>query len=184
MRILVAEDDGRLRSHLTAALRDAIESGHLAGAAVDVYPKEPKAAGDRFESPLQGKREVILTPHIGGSTQEAQANIGREVSEALAGYMSTGRTTSCLTLPNIDVPELRRGCRLVNIHRDVPGVLSAANQVVARTGLNITGQRLETGGGVGLLLMDVDVPRDDARAEELRMGLAALDHSMRTRLLG
>lgn len=167
------------------ALRDAIVDGRLGGAAVDVFPSEPKAAGDRFESPLQGLREVILTPHIGGNTQEAQANIGLEVSEALSAYIQTARTTACITLPGVDAPALRAdgGCRLLNIHRDVPGVLSAVNQAVAGVGLNIRGQRLETRAGVGLLLMDVDVPREDPRAEQLRASLAALDHSVRTRLL-
>lgn len=167
------------------ALREAILAGHVAGAAIDVYPKEPKAAGDRFESPLQGLREVILTPHIGGSTQEAQANIGREVSEVLSAYVSFGRTTSCITLPQVDAAELRPGnCRLVNIHKDVPGVLSRVNNVVADININISGQHLVTGGGNGLLLMDLDVPRDDARANALRDGIAKLDQSLRTRLIG
>jgi D-3-phosphoglycerate dehydrogenase / 2-oxoglutarate reductase len=167
------------------ALRDAIVSGQVGGAAIDVYPKEPKAAGDRFDSPLQGLREVILTPHIGGSTQEAQANIGREVSEVLAAYISFGRTTSCITLPQVDAADLRPGsCRLVNVHKDVPGVLSRVNHVVADVGINISGQHLVTGGGIGLLLMDLDVPRDDARASALHDGIAKLDQSLRTRLIG
>jgi D-3-phosphoglycerate dehydrogenase / 2-oxoglutarate reductase len=167
------------------ALRDAIVSGQIGGAAIDVYPKEPKSAGDRFESPLCGLREVILTPHIGGSTQEAQANIGREVSEALCGFVSVGRTTSCITLPQLDVPDLRPGgCRLVNIHEDVPGVLSRVNHVVAEVGINISGQHLVTGGGNGLLLMDLDVPPADLRANALREGIAKLEHSLRTRLIG
>ena len=166
------------------ALAVAIDEGRVAGAAIDVYPREPKAAGDRFESPLQGKREVILTPHIGGSTQEAQANIGVEVSEALAAYMTKGRTTGCITLPMVDAPELRGGCRLFNVHEDVPGVLSRVNAVVADINVNITGQQLVTGGGNGLLIMDLDVPRGDARAEALRAGIAKLEQSKRTRLLG
>jgi D-3-phosphoglycerate dehydrogenase / 2-oxoglutarate reductase len=166
------------------ALREAISGGQIGGAAIDVYPKEPKAAGDRFESPLQGLRNVILTPHIGGSTQEAQANIGREVSEVLSAYVSVGRTTGCLTLPQIDAaaPDPSR-CRLVNVHRDVPGVLSRVNHVVAEVGANISGQHLVTSGGNGLLLMDIDVARDDPRAEALRGGIAALDQSLSTRLV-
>jgi D-3-phosphoglycerate dehydrogenase len=167
------------------ALREAIVSRHVGGAAIDVYPKEPKGAGDRFESPLQGLREVILTPHIGGSTQEAQASIGREVSEVLGSFMSYGRTTSCITLPQVDAHELRPGsCRLVNVHSDVPGVLSRVNSVVAAVGINISGQHLVTGGGIGLLLMDLDVPRDDARANALCDGIAQLEQSVRTRLIG
>ena len=167
------------------ALRDAIVEGRIGGAAIDVYPKEPKAAGDRFESPLQGLRNVILTPHIGGSTQEAQANIGREVSDVLSAYVSFGRTSACLTLPQIDAAALEPGrCRLLNVHRDVPGVLSRVNNVVAEVGVNISGQHLVTSGGTGLLLMDIDVPRDDARASALRDGIAGLDQSLRTRLIG
>lgn len=167
------------------ALREAIVSGHIAGAAIDVYPKEPRGAGERFESPLQGLREVILTPHIGGSTQEAQANIGREVSEVLSAFISYGRTSGCITLPTVDAGELRPGsCRLVNVHQDMPGVLSSVNHVVAAVGINISGQHLVTGGGLGLLLMDLDVPRDDARANALRDGIAQLGQSVRTRLIG
>ena len=167
------------------ALAAALDSGHVAGAAIDVYPKEPNAAGERFESPLQGKPSVILTPHIGGSTQEAQANIGREVSESLTAYMTTGRTTSCITLPTLDAAEVRSGgCRLVNVHDDVPGVLSSVNTVVAQVGVNITGQHLVTGGGRGLLLMDMALPRSDERANALHDGIARLPHSLRTQLLG
>lgn len=168
------------------ALRASLESGHVAGAALDVYPKEPKSTADPFESPLQGLRQVILTPHIGGSTQEAQANIGVEVSEALAAYTRFGRTTGCITLPAIDAPAISPGrSRLLNIHRDVPGVLTSANQRVSDAGLNITGQRLETQAGVGLLLMDVDAKSDDPRVESLRADLAGLAQSLprRTRLL-
>ncbi len=165
------------------ALRVALDSGHVAGAAIDVFPKEPNSTNERFESPLQGLRQVILTPHIGGSTEEAQANIGREVSEALSAFIGTGRTTSCLTLPQLDAAEPRGGCRLVNVHRDVPGVLSAANQVVAGSGINITGQHLVTSAGVGLLLIDLDVPPGDARASELLRGIDELETSLRTRLI-
>ena len=167
------------------ALARKIESGHVAGAAIDVYPKEPKAAGDRFASPLQGMDQVILTPHIGGSTQEAQANIGVEVSEALSAYMTSGRTRGCITLPDLDVSAPRAGgCRLFNVHQNVPGVLSRVNHVVAEVGVNITGQHLVTSGGNGLLVMDLDVPRADERAGALRQGIAKLEQSKRTRLLG
>ncbi|MFV8750490.1 phosphoglycerate dehydrogenase [Nannocystaceae bacterium ST9] len=165
------------------ALRRALELGHVAGAAIDVFPHEPSAAGDRFTSPLQGLRQVILTPHIGGSTEEAQANIGREVSDVLAAYLATGRTTTSLTIPAIDAAELRGGCRIVNVHRDVPGVLSAVNQVIANVRVNITGQHLVTQGGVGLLLVDVALPHGDPRIEQLARGVEDLDTSLRTRLI-
>ncbi len=165
------------------ALRRALESGHVAGAAIDVFPHEPSVAGDRFTSPLQGLRQVILTPHIGGSTEEAQANIGREVSDVLTAFLATGRTTTSLTIPALDAAELRGGCRIVNVHRDVPGVLSAVNQVIANVRVNITGQHLVTQGGVGLLLVDVAVPRGDPRIELLARGVTELETSLRTRLI-
>jgi D-3-phosphoglycerate dehydrogenase len=167
-----------------AALKLALESGHVSGAAIDVFPHEPAAAGERFSSPLQGLKQVILTPHIGGSTEEAQANIGREVSDVLAAFLTTGRTTTSLTIPALDAAELRGGCRIVNVHRDVPGVLSAVNQVIAGVKVNISGQHLVTQGGVGLLLVDVAVHPADPRIEELARGIADLETSLRTRLIG
>lgn len=166
------------------ALRRALELGHVAGAAIDVFPHEPSAAGDRFTSPLQGLKQVILTPHIGGSTEEAQANIGREVSDVLAAFLTTGRTTTSLTIPTLDAAELRNGCRIVNVHRDVPGVLSAVNQVIASSRVNISGQHLVTQSGVGLLLVDVALGRGDARLEQLARGIAELETSLRTRVIG
>jgi D-3-phosphoglycerate dehydrogenase len=166
------------------ALRQALELGHVAGAAIDVFPHEPSAAGDRFTSPLQGLRQVILTPHIGGSTEEAQANIGREVSDVLAAFISTGRTTTSLTIPTLDAAELRSGCRIVNVHRDVPGVLSAVNQVIAASRVNISGQHLVTQGGVGLLLVDVALPHGDVRLARLAQNIAELETSLRTRVIG
>ncbi len=165
------------------ALRAQLESGHIAGAAIDVYPKEPAKRGDTFESPLRGLDQVILTPHIGGSTQEAQANIGREVALALSGYLQEGRTTSCLTLPNLEPGPLSQGSRILNQHRNVPGVLSAINQVVSATGLNITGQHLGTQESTGMLTMDVALSSDDPRVQELVAGIEALETSIRTRLL-
>jgi D-3-phosphoglycerate dehydrogenase len=126
---------------------------------------------------------VILTPHIGGSTEEAQANIGREVSDVLAAFLLTGRTTTSLTIPTVDASDLRSGCRIVNVHRDVPGVLSAVNQVIAGVGVNITGQHLVTQGGVGLLLVDVAIASGDPRIEALALGVADLDTSLKTRLI-
>ncbi|MCX4247799.1 phosphoglycerate dehydrogenase [Paraliomyxa miuraensis] len=170
------------------ALRDALVSGHLAGAAVDVYPREPANTKEVFESELRGLDNVILTPHIGGSTQEAQANIGREVAHALGHYLDHGSTLGCVTLPSLDLPvptSVRRGpaSRIVNVHQNVPGVLSAINRVVAETNVNIVGQALATVEDVGLLFIDVPLAADDPRAEKLREGISALDTSVRTRLL-
>jgi D-3-phosphoglycerate dehydrogenase / 2-oxoglutarate reductase len=170
------------------ALRDAVGGGHLAGAAVDVYPREPAGTHESFECELRGLPNVILTPHIGGSTQEAQANIGREVAEALARYLDVGSTLGCVTLPQLDLPRpvaARQGpvCRIINVHENVPGVLSAINHVVAESGVNIVGQALSTMEDVGLLFMDVPLAVDDARTSRLRDAISMLETSVRTRLL-
>ena len=165
-----------------AALRDALERGRLAGAAIDVFPSEPAKVGDVFDSPLRGLDSVILTPHIGGSTQEAQANIGREVATSLASYLTTGSTTGCVTLPNIDATVIRAGARILNIHRNVPGVLSAVNQLLADSQVNITGQSLATIEAIGLLHVDVPLRHDDPKTHQLAAAIAALPTSLRTRV--
>ncbi len=168
------------------ALRTALESGDLAGAAVDVYPKEPASNNDPFESPLRGLENVVLTPHIGGSTMEAQANIGLEVAGALTRFRQTGSTAGSVTLPNLDVPRPKHAgtaSRIVNVHRNVPGVLSETNRVVAESGVNIVGQSLGTNDDVGLLFIDVPVAWDDAQAEKLRAEIASLQTSLRTRIV-
>ncbi len=167
------------------ALHAALESKALAGAAVDVYPTEPASNAEPFESPLRGLDNVILTPHIGGSTQEAQANIGLEVAQALDRFRRSGSTMGSVTLPNLDVPSPKVGgavSRIINLHRNVPGVLSETNRVVAESGVNIVGQSLGTNEDVGLLYVDIPVAADDAKAENLRAGIAALGTSLRTRI--
>ncbi|HEY0134484.1 MAG TPA: phosphoglycerate dehydrogenase [Nannocystis sp.] len=166
-----------------AALRDGLERGRLAGAAIDVFPSEPAKVGDVFDSPLRGLDSVILTPHIGGSTQEAQANIGREVATSLAAYLTSGSTTGCVTLPNVDAAYIRGGARILNIHRNVPGVLSAVNQLLADSGVNITGQSLATIEAIGLLHVDVPLRPDDPKAHQLGAAIAALPTSLRTRVI-
>ncbi len=165
------------------ALRQALVDRHLAGAALDVYPKEPAKSGEAFDCPLRGLDQVILTPHIGGSTLEAQETIGRDVAMALSAYVNTGATTGCVTLPENDAGPIRNVTRLVNIHRNVPGVLSTVNQVIAESGLNIVGQQLATRGEVGLLLVDLSADNNDERLRDLAEGIAALETSLRTRRL-
>lgn len=171
------------------ALASAIQNKALAGAAIDVYPTEPASNADPFQSPLRGLDNVILTPHIGGSTEEAQANIGLEVANAVARYVQIGSTDGSVTLPNLDVPPpnaaRKQTCsRIINLHRNVPGVLSKINQVVASSGVNIVGQSLATREDVGLLFIDVPMACAAADAAKLRSSIAALETSLRTRIVG
>jgi D-3-phosphoglycerate dehydrogenase / 2-oxoglutarate reductase len=170
------------------ALNEALDSGHLAGAAIDVFPREPADDTEPFQNELCGRENVILTPHIGGSTQEAQASIGREVAHALIRWVASGRTIGCVTLPQLDVPLPEShthapASRIVNIHQNVPGVLSSINQVIAESDINIVGQSLGTFEDVGLLYIDIPVASDEARAESLRASIASLETSIRTRLV-
>ncbi len=168
------------------ALRAALDEGHLAGAAIDVFPKEPASDSESFVSELRGLSSVILTPHIGGSTQEAQENIGREVSDALVRYWHKGTTTGSVNFPPIDVPapsDSAASCRILNVHRNVPGVLSRVNAIVAGLEFNIVGVALGTQEDIGVLVMDVSVPPASAAAQGLRDAVAALPTSIRTRLL-
>lgn len=164
------------------ALRDALVAGHLGGAAIDVFPSEPARVGDVFDSPLRGLDSVILTPHIGGSTEEAQASIGREVAVSLSHYLDSGATLGGVTLPLLDAGPVRSGSRIVNIHRNVPGVLSKINRVLGDSQVNITGQSLATVASIGLLLVDVPLGHGDPQLHELVQAIAALPVSLRTRV--
>ncbi len=138
-----------------AALRRHLASGHLAGAAVDVFPAEPKGRGDEFRSELRGLPNVILTPHIGGSTEEAQADIGSFVAEKLLKYVSEGSTTLSVNLPALALPQQPGGHRLAFVHRNIPGVLAEVNSILADHAVNIEGQLLGTRGEFGYLLTDI-----------------------------
>ena len=137
-----------------AALAENLRSGHLAGAAVDVYPSEPKTAGDAFVSELQGIPNVILTPHVGGSTLEAQIDIGRFVAHKLDDFVRHGSTVMSVNLPEVAAPEVV-GRRIINLHANVPGVMARINQLFAERGTNITYQALSTRGDVGFVVTDV-----------------------------
>ncbi|MBI5239049.1 MAG: phosphoglycerate dehydrogenase [Elusimicrobia bacterium] len=137
------------------ALARALRRGRLGGAAVDVFPTEPEGNGKGFRSPLQGLPNVILTPHIGGSTAEAQRNIAADVSEKLHRYVHLGDTYYSVSLPQVQLPVLRRCHRILHIHRNVPGVMSQINTVLAGHGINITGQYLETNEKVGYAITDI-----------------------------
>ncbi|GAB3690502.1 phosphoglycerate dehydrogenase [Angustibacter aerolatus] len=139
----------------TASLRRHIESGHVAGAAIDVFPFEPKRQGDAFESDLRGLPNVILTPHVGGSTEEAQQDIGRFVAGKLRGYADGGSTSMSVNLPPIGAGDLAGSHRLAHMHRNVPGVLATVNALFAEHGVNVDSQSLSTRGEVGYLVTDI-----------------------------
>ncbi|MFB9314774.1 phosphoglycerate dehydrogenase [Nocardioides plantarum] len=151
----------------TEALREQILSGHIAGAALDVFPVEPKAQGDEFESPLRGLDNVILTPHVGGSTQEAQEEIGWFVAGKLAGFVLEGRTELSVDLPAVLAPRLTTGSRIGFLHVNVPGVLADLNARLAEQGVNVTGQYLATRGEQGYVVTDVSEPVSEAVATAL-----------------
>lgn len=140
----------------TKALRAHLESGHIAGAAVDVFPVEPKKQGDPFESDLRGLPNVILTPHVGGSTMEAQQDIGRFVSGKLHTYLTEGSTDLSPNLPHLQLPSYGEHHRLAHLHHNVPGVLSSINVILGDHGVNIDGQTLGTRGDIGYVLTDID----------------------------
>lgn len=149
------------------SLREHILSGHIAGAALDVFPIEPKAQGDPFESPLRGLDNVILTPHVGGSTQEAQEEIGFFVANKLAGFALEGRTELSVDLPAVMAPQLQSGHRLGYLHVNVPGVLASVNRLIAESGSNVTGQYLATSGEQGYVVTDTSDPVPESAIKAL-----------------
>jgi D-3-phosphoglycerate dehydrogenase len=150
------------------ALRHNIETGHIAGAAIDVFPSEPKGAGDEFVSELRGLPNVILTPHVGGSTEEAQQDIGEFVAGKLADYVSSGTTALSVNLPGLALPVTGSTHRLVHIHENVPGVLATINRVLADHGVNVEGQLLKTKDDYGYVLTDISTEYSDEVLAELR----------------
>ncbi|MBO0900640.1 phosphoglycerate dehydrogenase [Cellulomonas sp. zg-ZUI222] len=162
-----------------AALRDAVLSGHVAGAAVDVFPTEPKRKGDPFESELRGLPNVILTPHTGGSTEEAQAAIGQFVANKVRDYLATGSTNLSVNLPNLALDQRPDAHRIAYLHRNVPGVLATINATLAEHGVNIEGQLLATRGELGYVVTDVASPVPQEVADVLR----GRPESLRLRLL-
>jgi D-3-phosphoglycerate dehydrogenase len=138
------------------ALRKSILDGHLSGAAIDVFPWEPEKNGDRFQTPLQDLPNVILTPHIGGSTEEAQQNIGEDVSNKLFQYLEMGATLGSHTVPSISLPPQEGTHRILHIHRNVPGVLSEINTRLSQNHINILAQYLKTNDEIGYVVLDVD----------------------------
>ena len=162
-----------------AALRRHIESGHLAGAAVDVFPVEPRTRGEQFVSELRGLRNVILTPHVGGSTEEAQQDIGAFVAGKLREYARAGTSSLSVNLPQVALPRTPGADRLLLLHRNTPGVLAGVNGVLADHGMNIEAQVLGTRGGLGYVVTDVLAPQGRAVAAALQ----ALPETVRLRVL-
>ncbi len=161
------------------ALAAALKSGHVAGAAIDVFPEEPETNSDGFATPLQGLPNVVMTPHIGGSTAEAQEAIGREVGSALVKFVNVGVTTGAVNFPHVDVPMTPGKHRILNVHRNVPGVLRDINRIVSDVGANIVAQVLATDPDIGYLVMDLD---QDV-STDVKNGIAALETNIRTRIL-
>lgn len=162
------------------ALANAIKSKHIAGAAVDVFPYEPSSNDEMFKSELQGLENVILTPHIGGSTEEAQAAIGIEVAQTLLSFVEMGSTRGAVNFPNVDLPVLHPDShRLLNVHQNVPGVLSEINKIVSDLGANIQAQYLATESKIGYLVMDTEAGFADQISEKV----AKLKTSIQTRVL-
>ncbi|AMG02849.1 phosphoglycerate dehydrogenase [Vibrio cholerae] len=161
------------------ALCNALESGHIAGAAIDVFPEEPASNKEPFESPLMKFDNVILTPHVGGSTQEAQENIGIEVAGKLAKYSDNGSTLSSVNFPDVSLPEHRNCSRLLHIHANRPGILTQINTIFAEEGINIAAQYLQTTAEIGYVVIDVET----ARSEEALTKLKAIDGTIRARIL-
>lgn len=161
------------------ALSEAIKEGAIAGAGIDVYPWEPEKNGDHFDTPLQGLPNVILTPHIGGSTEEAQQNIGEDVSVKLFQYLERGITNGSHTVPAIGLPPVDGAHRILHIHKNVPGVLSAINTALSKNNINIVGQYLKTNEEIGYVVLDVD-KKLSKRAVEL---LKEVKETIKVRML-
>jgi D-3-phosphoglycerate dehydrogenase len=161
------------------ALGKALKSGHVAGAAIDVFPVEPKSNDDRFESPLVGLDNVLLTPHIGGSTLEAQKNIAIEVASKLVRYSDNGTTRSAVNFPQVSLPDHGDTSRIMHIHHNEPGVLQSINRVFFEHEVNIAAQYLQTDGDIGYVVMDVE----SENAADLMEELAKVPATIRTRIL-
>jgi D-3-phosphoglycerate dehydrogenase len=164
------------------ALAEALRSKHLGGAAIDVFPKEPKTAGEEFVSPLREFDNVILTPHVGGSTEEAQQNIGIEVAGKLIKYSNNGSTLSAVNFPEVSLPEHPGKHRLLHIHHNQPGVLSQINSIFSSMRINIAGEYLQTNARIGYVVIDVEA-EDRAITLEAKRLLEEVGGTIRTRIL-
>ena len=163
------------------ALTEALDSGHVSAAALDVFPSEPKA-GEEFRSPLRGRDNVMLTPHIAGSTEEAQRNIGREVSEKLIKYSNNGSTLAAVNFPEVSLPEHPGHHRILHIHHNQPGVLSRINTIFSEEHINIAAQYLQTNAVIGYVVIDIETDRRN-ESLNLKRRLDGIEGTIRTRIL-
>ena len=163
------------------ALARALKDRHLAGAAVDVFPKEPKSNAEKFVTPLQGLPNVILTPHIGGSTEEAQERIGEEVARKLVDLSDIGSTNGAVNFPQVQLPARPTGTRFMHVHQNRPGMLNRLNRLFSDRGLNISAQYLQTEGDVGYVVIEADAAGDFA--DEVLADMRAIEGTIRARLL-
>ena len=161
------------------ALAEALKSGHVGGAAIDVFPVEPRSNNDEFVSPLRGLDQCLLTPHIGGSTEEAQENIGVEVAEKLSHYSDNGTTISAVNFPEVALPAYDGKHRLLHVHRNTPGIMSAINQVFSDHNVNVSGQYLQTLGEMGYVVIDIEADY----SKVLIKSLTAIEGTLRVRVL-
>jgi D-3-phosphoglycerate dehydrogenase len=161
------------------ALATHLKSGHVAGAAIDVFPEEPETNTDGFTSEIQGLSNVVLTPHIGGATEEAQSNIGEEVPTALVRFVNTGSTSRAVNFPSVDLPPTKGSHRILNVHKNVPGVLREINRIVSELGANVRAQHLATEAEIGYLILDTD----QSLSGEIKKQIEALSTSIKTRIL-
>ena len=164
------------------ALTEALKSGQLSGAAVDVFPEEPSSNDAEFISPLRGLPNVILTPHVGGSTEEAQANIGAEVAQKLRAFWMQGDTQGAVNFPPVSLPLPERGWRLLHVHRNQPGALEKINHVLSAQNLNVSGQFLQTNQSIGYVILDVE-PSGNPDQTQLLSALQAISGTIRARLI-
>ena len=163
------------------ALADALRSGHLRGAAVDVFPHEPSANGEAFRSPLQGLENVILTPHVGGSTEEAQERIGAEVARKLIDYSDVGSTVGAVNFPQVQLPTRPTGTRFIQVQNNMPGMLGRLNEVFAHRGVNIAAQYYQTDGEIGYVVLDADA--SEANGAAIVAEIRAQEGTIRARML-
>ena len=163
------------------ALARALKDKHLRGAAVDVFPKEPKGNGDKFVSVLQGLDNVILSPHIGGSTEEAQERIGSEVARKMIDYSDIGSTLGTVNFPQVQLPPRPNGTRYMHVHHNVPGMMMKLNDIFSKRGMNIASQFLQTDGAVGYVVIELDGTREDC--EQVLEDIRQLEGTIRARII-